>query len=114
MGNPSRKKHGKNGHRHYVLKNTTEGLKNRGRMMDQIQDDLALVAAGAVVPGVLDEDAPGGGKFYCYTCARHFTDAATLGNHVKTKDHKRAVKEAAQPAYTHADAAAAAGRGGGR
>jgi len=57
-----------------------------------------------------DEDLPGLGQFYCTPCGRHFTDAKTRDEHIKTKVHKRRMKDVAQEQYTQAEADRAAGK----
>lgn len=53
-----------------AFKRNIMDLKNRGKDIDRIQDELKAVAEGKVLPGVIDEDNPGGGRFYCVSCAR--------------------------------------------
>lgn len=43
--------------------------------------------------GELDEDVPGGGKFYCTPCSRYFVSERAQLDHEKTKLHKKRVKE---------------------
>ena len=58
--------------------------------MDQIQDDLAKVLEkGEDMKFEIDEDLPGLGQHYCTSCAKHFSDQATLELHSQTKFHKR-------------------------
>jgi hypothetical protein len=83
-------------------------LKNRGRDIDRIQDDMKKVESGADL-GVADEDAPGGGLYYCIPCARHFVDGMTLAIHCASKVHKKRVKVVAEPQYTQKEADAGAG-----
>jgi bud site selection protein 20 len=61
---------------------------------------------------VLDEDTPGGGAFYCTPCSRYFVSERALGEHSRTKPHKRRLKElhGAQP-HRQKDAEGAAGMG---
>ena len=56
-----------------------------------------------------DDDAPGGGRFYCPPCARHFTTEGVLAEHCRSKPHKRMVKLASEPQYTQKEADAGAG-----
>eukprot|EP00911_Craspedida_sp_UC1_P000656 UC1_evm6s502 len=58
-----------------------------------------------------DGDLPGAGQFYCVHCTKHFIDAFALAGHLKSKVHKRRVKQLREGAYTIADAEAAAGMG---
>ena len=64
--------------------------KRRPRDVDQIQDDMVKEQEkGAKLEFEIDEDLPGLGQHYCTTCARHFSDQATLEVHEKSKFHKR-------------------------
>lgn len=84
-------------------------LRRRTRDIDNIQDDIKLVVAGLELPGIIDEDAPGGGLHYCVPCAQHFVNAATLTLHMRGKPHKKRLKLVREPQYTQKDADAAAG-----
>lgn len=53
----------------------------------------------------------GGGEFPCVHCSRHFIDKATLQIHLKTKVHKRRLKELKEKPYSQEEADAAAGLG---
>ena len=57
----------------------------------------------------LDEDAPGGGAFFCVECSRHCVSGAALALHRATKSHKRQLKTVAETQYTQAEADQAAG-----
>lgn len=87
-------------------------LKTRGRDVDRIQDDIALLLAGKAMPGVIDEDAPGGGHHYCVACARHFITAPVLDEHLRSKVHKKRIKVVSEQQYTQAEADAGAGCSG--
>lgn len=50
------------------------------------------------------------GQFYCTPCGRHFIDAKTRDVHLKTKVHKRRMKDVAQQQYTQKEADAGAGK----
>ncbi len=85
-------------------------MKRRGRDIDQIQDDLKALSAGAkALDEYKDADAPGGGAFYCVPCARHFVSAAVLSLHCATKPHKKRVKICAEEPYSQKEADAGAG-----
>eukprot|EP00771_Trimastix_marina_P004216 gnl/Trimastix_PCT/962.p2 GENE.gnl/Trimastix_PCT/962~~gnl/Trimastix_PCT/962.p2 ORF type:complete len:109 (-),score=17.49 gnl/Trimastix_PCT/962:158-484(-) len=75
------------------------------RDLDLVQKDLQQ---GKAPPGDL-EDLPARGQYFCTPCSRYFVDQATLDAHLKTKKHKRRLKLLRDPAYTQADAEAAAG-----
>ncbi|EEY69058.1 uncharacterized protein PITG_05234 [Phytophthora infestans T30-4] len=86
--------------------------KNRSRDIDQIQDDLrAEKVTGKSTAFEEDEDLPGLGQFYCTPCGRHFIDAKTRDVHLKTKVHKRRLKDVAQKQYTQNEAMQGAGKG---
>ena len=40
----------------------------------------------------IDESLPGFGQFYCVNCARYFVTKNSLEAHIKTKFHKRFLK----------------------
>lgn len=52
-----------------------------------------------------------GGLHYCRECDRHFVAEAIKLQHVRTKAHKRRVKELRDTPYSQAEADAAAGMG---
>ena len=82
----------------------------RTKDLDQVQDEIGAVeGATRSMEAYHDEDAPGGGRFYCLPCARHFTDEATLLLHCRSKPHKRMVKLVAAPQSTQTEADAGAG-----
>ncbi|KAJ0401251.1 hypothetical protein P43SY_010975 [Pythium insidiosum] len=109
MGGPSRPKkgaHSKN--KQYRRRHST---KCRARDIDQIQDDLMIEKmTGKKMEFEIDEDLPGLGQFYCTPCGRHFVDEKTRDVHLKTKVHKRRMKDVAQKQYTQKEAEAGAGR----
>ncbi|RLN92163.1 hypothetical protein BBJ28_00016504 [Nothophytophthora sp. Chile5] len=85
--------------------------KNRSRDVDQIQDDLRVEKLkGKPLAFEEDEDLPGLGQFYCTPCGRHFIDAITRDVHIKTKVHKRRLKDVAQKQYTQKEAMLGAGK----
>jgi bud site selection protein 20 len=82
----------------------------RGKDLDQVQDELAALAAGTRSAAMfLDEDKAGGGAHFCVVCSRPFVSAAVLADHERTKPHKRQVRLAAEPTYGKAEAEAGAG-----
>ncbi len=91
------------------FKRTIMDLKNRGRDIDRIQDDIKALVDGKELPGIVDEDAPGGGHHYCVPCARHFVSADVLKLHMRSKPHKKRLRLVAEPQYTHREAEAGAG-----
>ena len=96
-------------------------VKNRKMDLDQIQDEMhtqlqkeeAHKATGSMLPLVkpIDLELPGAGQHYCLTCARHFTNAQTLFEHQRSKQHKKQLKKALEPQYTQQEADRAAGMG---
>lgn len=85
--------------------------KSRRRDVDQIQDDLKKEAsAGHTLSFPIDEDLPGLGQYYCTPCARHFIDEFTKNAHVKSKLHKRRIKDVSQEQYTLEEAERGAGK----
>jgi len=93
-------------------KRSVMDLKNRGRDIDRIQDDIKKVLDGKELPGVVDEDVPGGGLHYCVPCARHFSSDIVLRLHMRSKPHKKRLKLVAEEQYTHKEADAGAGCSG--
>ena len=60
----------------------------------------------------IDPDKPGLGQFYCIACARYCISQQALDDHQRQAKHRRRVRMLTEePVYTHAEAAAAAGRG---
>merc|ERR1711939_525335 len=57
------------------------------------------------------EELPGGGEFPCVHCSRHFISKPALDTHLKTKIHKRRLKELKDKPYSQEEADAAAGLG---
>lgn len=56
-------------------------------------------------------NCPGGGEFPCVHCSRHFISRPALEVHLKTKVHKRRLKELKDKPYSQEEADAAAGLG---
>lgn len=82
-------------HRSRTTKNKqykkSHDTKRRAKDIDQIQEELEKVQQGQTQPISFDfdDDLPGGGQFFCITCARHFADTSTLEKHNETKPHRR-------------------------
>ena len=88
-------------------------------------DDIcaAELQPGAIIQGrpqadvvaektVLDPDKPGLGQYYCVACARYCISAKALEDHQRSVKHKRRLKMLlTEKPYSHAEAAAAAGKG---
>ena len=58
----------------------------------------------------LDETKPGLGQYYCISCARYFESVHARNTHMKSRLHKRRVKELKEGPYTQEEADFAAGR----
>jgi hypothetical protein len=85
--------------------------KNRRRDIDQIQDDLKKEReTGKTITFEIDEDLPGLGQHYCTPCGRHFMDSTARIVHLKSKVHKRRLKDVAQEQYTQNEAERGAGK----
>lgn len=52
----------------------------------------------------VDETKPGAGQYYCISCARYFENEVAKDVHIKTKKHKRRLKEMEKDPYTHEEA----------
>ncbi|XP_074047755.1 LOW QUALITY PROTEIN: zinc finger protein 593 [Macrotis lagotis] len=86
--------------------------KRRRPDLDQIHRDLRPDAARRPRPDAEpDPDLPGGGLHRCLACARYFIDAASLKNHLKSKDHKKRLKQLRVEPYSQEEAERAAGMG---
>lgn len=96
----------------FVLFDIFYRVKRRTKDIDQIQDELQAIAEGRRTKSdYLDPDVSGGGQHVCIPCSRVFINAQALGEHEKTKPHKKRLKLIAEPQYTQEEADAAAGLG---
>ncbi|XP_078442618.1 zinc finger (C2H2 type) family protein [Wolffia australiana] len=96
---------------HKTARRTTFLLKGDDMVFDEL---MKLVDTGAETGGTLplNEDLPGMGQFYCLHCDRYFASEAVKQEHLKTKIHKKRVKQMMGPApHTQLDADLAAGMG---
>ncbi len=82
--------------------------KRRTRDIDQVHSDLQQ-PEHSLREAILDPDLPGGGHFYCISCARHFITRVAMETHVKSKGHKQRVKTLKDTPYSHKEAHRAAG-----
>ncbi|XP_062511515.1 zinc finger protein 593-like [Corticium candelabrum] len=98
---------------HKNIKDTKRKFRTRRRTkdIDQIHDDMKAENATKLLEQPPDASLPGLGQHYCLECARYFVDMTSLQGHIKSKVHKRRLKELAEPAYTQREAEAAAGMG---
>ncbi|QLL31824.1 hypothetical protein HG536_0B06920 [Torulaspora globosa] len=84
--------------------------KRRTRDLDLIYDDLANKdRIQHLLNQPLDETKPGLGQHYCIHCAKYLETAIALKTHLKSKRHKRRVKELKGVPYTQEVSDAAAG-----
>ncbi|KAG0668243.1 Bud site selection protein 20 [Maudiozyma exigua] len=84
--------------------------KRRTKDLDLIYDDLSSQdKIQKLLNQPLDETKPGLGQHYCIHCAKYCETAMALKTHLKTKVHKRRVKELKGVPYTQEVANAAAG-----
>ncbi|CCD24317.1 Bud20p NDAI_0C06580 [Naumovozyma dairenensis CBS 421] len=84
--------------------------KRRTKDLDLIFNELTSKSTiQTLLNQQLDETKPGLGQHYCIHCAKYFETAIALKTHLKTKVHKRRVKELKGVPYTQEVADAAAG-----
>lgn len=84
--------------------------KRRTKDLDLIYDELTNpTKIQKLLNQPLDETKPGLGQHYCIHCAKYCETAIALKTHLKTKVHKRRVKELKDVPYTQEVADAAAG-----
>lgn len=79
--------------------------------VDQIHEDLKPESIKRMEGEELDGDLPGAGQFYCLHCAKYYIDRRALTEHMKSKVHKRRLRQLKDEPYTQAEAEAAAGMG---
>ena len=84
-------------------------LKHYARDIDQIVSDLKPEVVEKLKNQEKDEDLPGQGQFYCVECARYFQNATGLKDHLKSKPHKKRLKELKEKPYSQEEAERAAG-----
>lgn len=84
--------------------------KRRTKDLDLIYDDLSSKEKiNSLLNQPLDETKPGLGQHYCIHCAKYFETGFALKTHLKSKVHKRRVKDLKEMPYTQEVADAAAG-----
>lgn len=94
---------------------STFRLRRRTKDLDQIAADIQTMSdkcLNPVAPSDLyeyDAELPGCGQFPCVSCSRHFCSAEVLGDHLKTKQHKKRLRQLKVKPYTLEEAAAAGG-----
>merc|ERR1712105_225003 len=67
--------------------------KNKKKHLDEIDSDLKPKIAESLLNQEIDFDLPGKGQNYCLHCARYFITADALVDHLKSKVHKRRLKQ---------------------
>lgn len=95
-------KHGK-GHSKKQAKYKLNTIKGR-RPLDMIQESIRKN-----IPLDELETLPANGKFGCFKCDVYFRDQRTLDDHMRTKGHKKRIKEFEISSHTSKDAEMAAG-----
>lgn len=86
--------------------------KRRTKDLDLIYEELTSQnQIDSLLNQPIDETKPGLGQYYCIHCAKYFETAYALKTHLKTKIHKRRVKELKGVPYTQQVADAAVGCG---
>lgn len=86
--------------------------KRRTRDLDLIFKDLSTPESIELLKHQpLDETKPGLGQYYCIHCAKYCETRAALASHLKTKVHKRRVRELKVKPYTQEESDAASGVG---
>lgn len=84
--------------------------KRRTKDLDLIYDDLSSKEKiSALLNQPLDETKPGLGQHYCIHCAKYFETGFALKTHLRSKVHKRRIKDLKEMPYTQEVADAAAG-----
>ncbi|KAJ3043317.1 Bud site selection protein 20 [Rhizophlyctis rosea] len=94
---------------HRGIRDVKRAKRTRARVkdLDQIHEDMKNPEKVSVQ--AIDADLPGLGQHYCLQCARYFTTAASLNDHIKTKLHKKRLKALKEEPYTQKEAELAAG-----
>eukprot|EP01132_Coremiostelium_polycephalum_P006193 gene6193-7713_t len=77
--------------------------KNRSKDIDQVYEDVQPGNIEKRSKFELDPDLPGMGQFYCVYCSKHFVTKESLETHVKSKPHKRRMKDLKTKPYTVKD-----------
>ena len=106
MGKPQKRKKktamSKNTHREIKMKHYSKDI-------DQIVCDLKPENAVKLIAQEKDEDLPGQGQYYCVECSRYFINSTSLTDHLKSKPHKKRLKELKDKPYSQEEAERAAG-----
>lgn len=100
---------GRVGHKkmkHSSIRDNQRKFRTRARVKDL--DEIHALLQNPVTPSDTAE-LPGMGQFYCSECDRYFISMEPLEKHIKSKVHKRRIKELKAGVYTQKDAEAAVG-----
>lgn len=106
MGKPQKrkKKTAMNKDTHKTIK-----MKHYAKDIDQIVVDLKPENTQKLRQQERDEDLPGQGQYYCVECARYFINQTGLEDHLKSKPHKKRLKQLKEKPYSQEEAERAAG-----
>ena len=89
----------------------TSRTRRRTKDLDQIQEDMSN--PGRIhelkLTHPVDAELPGLGQHYCLECAKYFIDSHALDAHVKSKIHRRRLRDLKEEAHTQKHAEAAVG-----
>ncbi|WVQ85719.1 hypothetical protein IAT38_007885 [Cryptococcus sp. DSM 104549] len=98
---------------HHARRDVHRAARTRVRTkdLDQIEMDLRPGNRAKLEKQEIDADKPGLGQHYCVECAKYYETDIALKAHLKTKVHRRRMKELKEPAYTVAESERAAGLG---
>ncbi|ORX34135.1 putative bud site selection-related protein [Kockovaella imperatae] len=98
---------------HRAQRDVHRAARTRARVkdLDQIQDDLKPQNRRKLEVQPIDETKPGLGQHYCVECAKYCETEIALKAHLKSKVHKRRLKDLKDPAYTLREAEQSAGLG---
>ncbi|KAJ9106341.1 hypothetical protein QFC21_001487 [Naganishia friedmannii] len=84
----------------------------RTRDLDLIQhNDLQPEEREKLENQPIDEEKPGLGQHYCVECAKYYETDVALKTHLKSKVHRRRLKNLREPAYTIEESERAVGLG---
>jgi bud site selection protein 20 len=84
-------------------------LKHYAKDIDQVVHDLKPENEKVLKNQEKDEDLPGQGQFYCVECARYFINNNSLNDHIRSKPHKKRLRELKTKPYSQEEAERAAG-----
>ncbi|KAE8540243.1 hypothetical protein D1P53_004183 [Cryptococcus gattii VGV] len=98
---------------HHARRDVHRAARTRARVkdLDQIETDLRPQNRSRLEKQPIDGDKPGLGQHYCVECSKYCETAIALQSHLKSKVHKRRLKELKEGAYTVGESERAAGLG---